>query len=90
MPVMAAHNFYRQFPGGDFEPQRQLRWLLDTPERVAQYDALAQSLGQDMQICIELDVGLHRGGVRSDEQLVAMLDQIQKSQHLQFCWLDGL
>ena len=89
MPVAAAHNFYRQFPGGAFEPQRQLHWLLDTPERVAQYDALAQSLGQDMPVCIELDVGLHRGGVRSDEQLVAMLEQIQKSPHLQFCGLMG-
>ncbi len=89
MPVMAARNFYRQFPGGAFEPQRQLRWLLDTPERVAQYDALAQSLGQEMPICIELDVGLHRGGVRTDEQLVAMLDQIQKSQHLRFSGLMG-
>ena len=89
MPVMAARNFYRQFPGGAFEPQRQLRWLLDTPERVAQYEALAQSLGQEMPICIELDVGLHRGGVRTDEQLVAMLDQIRKSQHLRFCGLMG-
>ena len=89
MPVMAAHNFYRQFPGGDFKPQRQLRWLLDTPERIAQYDQLAQSLGQDMQICIELDVGLHRGGVRSDEQLLVMLDQIQQSDRLQFCGFMG-
>jgi D-serine deaminase-like pyridoxal phosphate-dependent protein len=89
MPVMAAHNFYRQFPGGDFKPQRQLRWLLDTPERIAQYDQLAQSLGQNMQICIELDVGLHRGGVRSDEQLLVMLDQIQQSDRLQFCGFMG-
>lgn len=89
MPVTAAHNFYRQFPGGDFEPQRQLRWLLDTPERVAQYAELANSLGQEMQICVELDVGLHRGGVRSDEQLITMLNQIQESPHLQFCGMMG-
>lgn len=89
MPVAAAHNFYKQFPGGAFEPQRQLRWLLDTPERVAQYDELARSLGQDMQICIEIDVGLHRGGVRSDGQLAAMLNQIQASPRLQFCGLMG-
>jgi D-serine deaminase-like pyridoxal phosphate-dependent protein len=89
MPVMAARNFYRQYPGGPFQPQRQLRWLLDTPERVAQYDALAQSLDQEMSVCIELDVGLHRGGVNADEQLVAMLDQIRKSQHLHFSGLMG-
>jgi D-serine deaminase-like pyridoxal phosphate-dependent protein len=89
MPVAAARNFYRQFPGGDFEPQRQLRWLLDTRKRVAQYDALARDLGQQMQVCIELDVGLHRGGVHSDEQLLGMLEQIQNSQYLQFCGLMG-
>ncbi|MEZ5503263.1 MAG: DSD1 family PLP-dependent enzyme [Halioglobus sp.] len=89
MPVVAAHNFYRQLAGGAFDPQRQLRWLLDTPERVAQYDELASALGQDMQACIELDVGLHRGGVRSDEQLIAMLGQIQRSPHLQFCGFMG-
>jgi D-serine deaminase-like pyridoxal phosphate-dependent protein len=89
MPVMAARNFYRQFSGGDFEPQRQLRWLLDTPERVAQYDALAQSLGQEMPICIELDVGLHRGGVSTDEQLFAMLEQIRQSRYLRFSGFMG-
>jgi D-serine deaminase-like pyridoxal phosphate-dependent protein len=89
MPVAAARNFYRQFRGGGFDPRQQLRWLLDTPERVAQYDELARGLGQDMQICIELDVGLHRGGVTSDEQLVAMLDMLSGSRYLNFCGFMG-
>lgn len=89
MPVAAARNFYRQFSGGVFDPASQLRWLLDTPERVAQYDELAVALDQDMQICIELDVGLHRGGVRNDEQLVTMLQMIEASPKLQFCGFMG-
>jgi D-serine deaminase-like pyridoxal phosphate-dependent protein len=89
MPVAAANNFYAQFAGGAFEPSRQLRWLLDTPERVVQYDQLASALGQDMLACIELDVGLHRGGVRSDEPLIAMLDLIGASSHLTFCGFMG-
>jgi D-serine deaminase-like pyridoxal phosphate-dependent protein len=89
MPVAAARNFYHQFSGGSFDPRRQLRWLLDTPQRVSQYDELARALGQDMQICIELDVGLHRGGVRSDEQLVTMLDMISQSPRLNFCGFMG-
>jgi D-serine deaminase-like pyridoxal phosphate-dependent protein len=89
MPVTAAANFYRQFQGGGFVPQRQLRWLLDTAERVAQYDQLAAELEQPMQICIELDVGLHRGGVRNDEQLLAMLRLIRQSPRLQFCGFMG-
>ena len=89
MPVVAAHNFYRQFQGGAFDPQRQLHWLVDTPERVAQYGELALNLGQQLQLCIELDVGLHRGGVRSDEQLLAMLEIIGRSEQLQFCGFMG-
>lgn len=89
MPVAAARNFYRQFSGGVFDPASQLRWLLDTPERVAEYDELAVARAQDMQICIELDVGLHRGGVRSDEQLVTMLEMIEASPQLHFCGFMG-
>lgn len=89
MPVAAAHNFYRDFRGGGFEPGRQLRWLVDTPERLADYGALADSLGQDMQVCIELDVGLHRGGVNDDDALVRMLEQFRDARHLNFCGFMG-
>lgn len=89
LPVAAARNFYHQFPGGGFDPQRQLRWLLDTPARAAQYDGLARALGVQMQACIELDVGLHRGGVSSDAQLLAMLEVISRSEHLTFCGFMG-
>ena len=89
MPVAAAHNFYRQFPGGEFEPQRQLHWLVDTAKRVAQYDELARQINQPVQVCIEIDVGLHRGGVSSDEQLIGMLELIQQSPQLEFCGLMG-
>lgn len=89
MPVAAAHNFYRQLRGGEFEPRRQLHWLVDSAKRVAQYDELARNINQAMQVNIEIDVGLHRGGVSSDEQLLGMLDQIQRSPFLQFSGLMG-
>jgi len=89
MPVTAAHNFYRQFPGGDFKPARQLRWLLDTPQRAQQYADLARQLDQPLQACIELDVGLHRGGVTNDAQLIEMLQVIAASQHLNFSGFMG-
>jgi len=89
MPVAAARNFYMQYKGGEFNSSKQLRWLLDTPERVGQYDNLARELDQEMLVCIELDVGLHRGGVQSDEQLISMLKQIQESPNLTFCGFMG-
>lgn len=89
MPVAAARQFYRAFPGGVFDPQRQLNWLIDTPGRLEQYESLAQDIGQTLRVCIELDVGLHRGGVSSDEQLVAMLSRLQSSAHVQFSGFMG-
>jgi len=78
MPVMAAANFYQQLKNGaQFDSRRQLQWLIDTPERLSQYQQLAQQLKISMQINIELDVGLHRGGVNSDEQLQVMLKLIE-------------
>ena len=89
MPVVAAGNFYRQFQGGGFEPSTQLRWLLDTPARATEYARLAQALGQTLLACVEIDVGLHRGGVRNDDELIALLDIIQGSEYLEFCGFMG-
>jgi len=57
---------------GDFDPSRQLQWLIDTPERLEQYRQLGDALGQHLRINIEIDVGLHRGGVAD----VATLERI--------------
>jgi D-serine deaminase-like pyridoxal phosphate-dependent protein len=76
LPVRSAELFY-QLHKGPFDPARQLQWLLDTPERVQQYQALAQGLGTRMRVNIELDVGLHRGGVADDATLEAMLKLIR-------------
>lgn len=89
MPAAAAANFYRQFSPGQFDTATQLRWLMDTPERVNQYDRLATEISQDLSVCIELDVGLHRGGVHKDEQLIEMLDLITHSGRLKFCGFMG-
>ncbi|MEP4148865.1 MAG: DSD1 family PLP-dependent enzyme [Halioglobus sp.] len=89
MPVAAARNFYAEYPGGSFTPSRQLHWLLDTPGRVKQYALLAQELDESLSVCIELDVGLHRGGVSNDRDLLEMLSLLQGSEHLKFRGLMG-
>ena len=89
MPVAAAARFYRQFAGGDFQPDRQLRWLLDTPKRAAQYAELAASLLRSVRVCVEIDIGLHRGGVQGDEDLIALLDVVQASPWLTFSGFMG-
>jgi D-serine deaminase-like pyridoxal phosphate-dependent protein len=74
LPVRSALLFYQQHRG-TFDPERQLQWLIDTPERLRQYLTLARGLGTRLRINIELDVGLHRGGV-SDTQTLGQLLQL--------------
>ncbi|HEX4550162.1 DSD1 family PLP-dependent enzyme [Pseudomonas sp.] len=89
LPVRSAELFYQNHKG-PFDPSRQLQWLLDGPERLQQYLALAQVLGTRMRINIELDVGLHRGGVSEVNVLGQMLALISANpQHLQFAGFMG-
>ena len=39
-----------------------VQWLVDTPERVAAYAAIARANATQMKLSFEIDVGLHRGG----------------------------
>lgn len=76
MPVAAAATFYRQHAASGFDPARQLQWLIDSDARLEQYEHLARALGVKMRINVELDVGLHRGGLTDPEQLDALLARI--------------
>ncbi len=89
LPVSAAAAFYRERAVNTFEPARQLQWLIDTPERLAQYRDLARQLHTPIQVNIEIDVGLHRGGVSSDEALRHMAQQIKEEPLLRWAGLMG-
>jgi D-serine deaminase-like pyridoxal phosphate-dependent protein len=89
MPVAAVANFYRNLGDTVFDPARQLRWLIDTPQRAQQYAEFAGANAHTMKVCIELDVGLHRGGVRSDEQLLAILNILDTSPAVHFAGFMG-
>jgi D-serine deaminase-like pyridoxal phosphate-dependent protein len=70
MPVKAAKQFYQKQPkDSTFNTEKQLQWLIDTKIRLVQYLALAQDLDVKMQVNIELDVGLHRGGLQDINEL---------------------
>jgi len=77
MPVAAAREFYGAIrPAWNFDPSRKVQWLIDGPERLKQYLALAKGKKLLMRINIEIDVGLHRGGITGMEQLDEMLKLI--------------
>lgn len=90
MPFLAARAFYGKLGTSGFDPSRQLQWLIDTPQRLGEYQMLARTLGVRMRINVELDVGLHRGGVEDPNQLDAMLQTIAADpDHLSFAGLMG-
>jgi D-serine deaminase-like pyridoxal phosphate-dependent protein len=60
-------------PSNGFDAARQIEWLVDTPAKAAQYRDLARGRGRAMRLNVEIDVGLHRGGVERDEDLAAIL-----------------
>lgn len=91
MPVVAVRKFYEQFrPGSAFDPARKLQWLVDTDERLAQYQELARGLRIQLAISVEIDVGLHRGGLAASQELAPLLRRIAAdAEHLRLSGFMG-
>ncbi|PAV25054.1 alanine racemase [Tamilnaduibacter salinus] len=85
MPVDEARLFYQEWqPAGGFQPETQLQWLIDSPQRLLDYQQLAAERDQPLGINVELDIGLHRGGVADRDRLAAMLTRIRDDKRLRF------
>lgn len=85
MPVDEARLFYQaRQPEGGFRPDQQLQWLIDSPERLDDYQRLAGELDQPLGINVELDIGLHRGGMADPDRLAAILARIRDDERLRF------
>ena len=52
-------------------PGPRMQWLIDTPQRLAQYAEAAKARGIALRINLEIDVGLHRGGFADPQMLAA-------------------
>ena len=85
MPAQAVHHFYEQHSQWS---DAKIQWLVDTEQRLQQYLEIAQSYSICLQVNIEIDVGLHRGGVQSTQQFSEILKLIQ--QYPQYLKLSGL
>lgn len=47
----------------------RVQWLIDTPQRLAQYGEVARARGLQWRASLEIDVGLHRGGFADPVEL---------------------
>ncbi|WHP05559.1 MULTISPECIES: alanine racemase [Acinetobacter] len=87
MPAQAVYYFYEQHSGWS---EARIQWLVDTTQRLQQYLQIAQDYSICLHVNIEIDVGLHRGGVQSGQQLTEILTLIQQyPQYLKFSGLMG-
>ena len=89
LPVAAARNYFNGLAVEDAPAAGQIQWLVDTPERLRQYQELATTTGQVLRINLELDVGLHRGGLEAGDTLKAMLEALSTSENLTFTGFMG-
>ena len=76
-------------PSGGPNPAGGVRWLVDTQERLVEYRDLADQRGSTINIAVEIDVGIRRGGALNNEQLLAMLAIIDSSSLLEFAGFMG-
>lgn len=70
-------------------PTGSVRWLVDTPTRMREFAAFAAERGETVNVAIEIDVGLHRGGARNTDQLLEMLGIIDRSEQLRLAGFMG-
>jgi D-serine deaminase-like pyridoxal phosphate-dependent protein len=79
LPVQAFRTFFKvKSAASPTAPDKNIQWLIDTPERLDQYRDAARRLGKKIRVNIEIDVGLHRGGIPDPEQLAPLLKIINE------------
>ena len=77
LPVAAMRRFYRERADNAFDDTNQLQWLVDTEARLLQIVELAREVGRRISVSIELDIGMHRGGIRGMDEFATLLDTIR-------------
>lgn len=89
LPAQAARRYFETLPSDRAAAADRVQWLVDSPERLAQYAALAGALGRPLRINLELDVGLRRGGFVPGAELAAALAAIKSNPALSFAGFMG-
>ena len=73
-PTAAVLQFFQSVPAADrAAAAARVRFLVDSRPRLDELIALAARLALKLQVGVEIDVGLHRGGVRRPEALPVVL-----------------
>lgn len=89
LPVRAAATYFEQLPAEAAGAAGNIQWLIDSPERLKQYADLAAQAGQTLAVNVELDVGLHRGGMEPGPALASLLQAVRDDPNLGFSGFMG-
>ncbi|SFF25564.1 D-serine deaminase, pyridoxal phosphate-dependent [Fontimonas thermophila] len=93
MPIGAAQRFFAEHRNSAFDPAAQIEWLIDTPQRLAEYAELARARRHEglgpLKINLEIDVGLHRGGFRDPAAVAEAIRAIDGEPALRFSGFMG-
>ncbi|ASP40440.1 type III pyridoxal 5-phosphate-dependent enzyme [Bacterioplanes sanyensis] len=93
MPVAGAQRFYDWYQSRAeflcFDPDIQLQWLIDSRQRLQQYEDMARRSNTRLRVSLEIDVGLHRGGFQCDQEFSRAIEHIERSEFLQLAGLMG-
>lgn len=84
MPMAAVRHFYQWLEQNQstFKAEKQLQWLVDSKERLLEYRNFADQQGLQLQINLEINIGLNRGGFSDLDEFTHSLTLIQNSPNL--------
>lgn len=82
VPAAGLAGFLKGLTAAQKKALGQVQWLVDTPQRLGDYAALAKAHRLNLRINLEIDVGLHRGGMAPGVDLEAALTMLANDKHL--------
>ncbi len=89
MPVAAARYVLETLREDSVDAVASIAWLIDTPERLHEYSELANDLDIALDIVLEIDVGMHRGGFVPGDALNTSLKSLRETNRLHLTGLMG-
>jgi D-serine deaminase-like pyridoxal phosphate-dependent protein len=73
LPAAQVAGFVRR-QANSAAPAARPQWLADSPRRLQEYAEIARAAGQPFKVSLEIDVGLHRGGLPDLAALAEAID----------------
>lgn len=88
LPAAQVADFVRRH-ANDPAPAARPQWLTDSPRRIAEYAEIARANDTPLRLNLEIDVGLHRGGLTDLDALAEAIDLVRAEPRLTITGLMG-